>query len=84
MDESNDGIEEQVQTLENVKADHAKLLRDIGQQQQVMEKFVTKKSVLEQKKDIALNNIRDLGVLPEEAFEKHQDTESNTVYYLLI
>ena len=34
---------------------------------------MTKKAVLMQKKDDATNHIRDLGVLPEEAFEKYAD-----------
>ncbi|KAJ3337112.1 Structural maintenance of chromosomes protein 3, partial [Kappamyces sp. JEL0680] len=40
-----------------------------------MDKFLARKSVLVQKKETALGHIRDLGVLPDEAFEKYSETE---------
>ncbi len=43
----------------------------VERQQRVMEKFLTKKSLLVQKKETAIRHIRELGVLPEEAFEKY-------------
>jgi structural maintenance of chromosome 3 (chondroitin sulfate proteoglycan 6) len=44
-----------------------------------MDKFLTKKALLVQKKEAAVRHIRDLGVLPEEAFEKYQDFEMKNI-----
>lgn len=68
-----------VQSLEKAKADYSQIGRENDKRQRIMDKFMTKKSVLEQKKENALNHIRDLGVLPEEAFEKHEDTDEQSV-----
>jgi structural maintenance of chromosome 3 (chondroitin sulfate proteoglycan 6) len=49
-------------------------MRRIDLQMQNTERFATKRSLLLRKKEECLRNIRELGVLPEEAFEKYQDT----------
>jgi structural maintenance of chromosome 3 (chondroitin sulfate proteoglycan 6) len=41
-------------------------------QKQKAEKYLSKKSLISKKKEEAIRNIRDLGALPEEAFEKYQ------------
>jgi structural maintenance of chromosome 3 (chondroitin sulfate proteoglycan 6) len=51
----------------------------VERQQRVMDKFLTKKALLMQKKETAVRHIRDLGVLPEEAFEKYQDADMRTL-----
>eukprot|EP00842_Homolaphlyctis_polyrhiza_P003526 jgi/Hompol1/4174/HPOL_003549-RA len=42
-----------------------------------MDKFMTRRTILQKKKDDALRKIRDLGVLPEEAFEKYVYADEN-------
>ncbi len=51
----------------------------VERQQRVMDKFLTKKALLLQKKETAVRHIRDLGVLPEEAFEKYQDVDMRNI-----
>lgn len=62
--------------LEKTLQEQAAHSRVIEQQQRVIEKFIGKKCVLIQKKEAAVDHIRDLGVLPEEAFEKYADKET--------
>jgi structural maintenance of chromosome 3 (chondroitin sulfate proteoglycan 6) len=45
---------------------------------------MSRKSVILQKKEESTKSIRDLGVLPEEAFEKYQEVNSNKVSHLTI
>jgi structural maintenance of chromosome 3 (chondroitin sulfate proteoglycan 6) len=52
---------------------------DVENKQRSMDKFLTRKSVLIQKKETALRHIRELGVLPDEAFEKYQGFNSKQV-----
>ncbi|KAG8976622.1 Structural maintenance of chromosomes protein 3 [Tulasnella sp. 425] len=57
--------------LEKVQAQQAEDSRGIARQQKNAERYLTKRQMLLGKKDEASKNIRDLGVLPEEAFEKY-------------
>jgi structural maintenance of chromosome 3 (chondroitin sulfate proteoglycan 6) len=50
--------------------------------QKKMEKSIQKKALLTQNAVECAKNIRDLGVLPEEAFEKFKDTDNKTVSQL--
>ena len=43
------------------------------------ERYLAKKNLLVGKKDESNRNIRDLGVLPEEAFEKYINEKSDRV-----
>ncbi len=45
--------------------------REMELQKQKAEKYLSKKNLVLRKKEEALRNIRDLGALPEEAFEKY-------------
>jgi structural maintenance of chromosome 3 (chondroitin sulfate proteoglycan 6) len=51
----------------------------IQQQNQRLEKYLSKKSILLKKKDECARNIRDLGVLPEEAFGTHDNEDSKSL-----
>lgn len=53
--------------------------RLIERYQKRMERSMAKKALLTTKATECSRNIRDLGVLPEEAFEKYESTSSNTV-----
>ncbi|KAG8980084.1 Structural maintenance of chromosomes protein 3, partial [Tulasnella sp. 427] len=57
--------------LEKVQTQQAEDSRGIARQQKSAERYLTKRQMLLGKKDDASKNIRDLGVLPEEAFEKY-------------
>lgn len=54
--------------------------RDMELQKQKAEKYLSKKSLITKKKDEAIRNIRDLGALPEEAFEKYQHMSMKQVF----
>lgn len=43
------------------------------------EKYVSRRNLLLHKKEDCIKNIRELGVLPEEAFEKYKNTPSQKV-----
>jgi structural maintenance of chromosome 3 (chondroitin sulfate proteoglycan 6) len=53
-------------------------------QQQQTERFAAKRSLLLRKKEACVKRIRDLGVLPEEAFEKYQETASHEVSDIIV
>ena len=55
------------------------IARQIERQQKRMERSMAKKALLTEKASECSRNIRDLGVLPEEAFEKYENTPSNSV-----
>lgn len=55
------------------------LARSIEKHQRRMEKSMQKKAALSKQAAECAANIRDLGVLPDEAFTKYKNTESNAV-----
>jgi structural maintenance of chromosome 3 (chondroitin sulfate proteoglycan 6) len=73
----------QLAELEQSKSDKKKqqeeISRSIERHQKKMERSMAKKALLSEKAAECSRNIRDLGVLPEEAFEKYQNTNSNVV-----
>ncbi|KAI0046003.1 RecF/RecN/SMC protein [Auriscalpium vulgare] len=58
-------------TLEKVQNQQAEDSRSMAKQQKGTERYLAKRSLLLNRKDECNRNIRDLGVLPEEAFEKY-------------
>ncbi|TFK63131.1 structural maintenance of chromosome protein 3 [Pluteus cervinus] len=58
-------------SLEQVQAQQTEDGRNISRQQKTTERFLAKRQMLSGRKDECNRNIRDLGVLPEEAFEKY-------------
>ncbi|KAG8933420.1 Structural maintenance of chromosomes protein 3 [Tulasnella sp. 418] len=75
IETESDNLQTEIQrlasSLENVHNQQAEDNRGISKQQKNAERYLTKRSVLMSKKDECNKNIRDLGVLPEEAFEKY-------------
>ncbi len=69
LDEISNGIQQATNALERLRSERADSSRLAEKQQRVVEKFMTQKAVYMQKKDDAIAHIRELGVLPEEAFE---------------
>ncbi|KAM3587033.1 Structural maintenance of chromosomes protein 3 [Umbelopsis sp. WA50703] len=57
--------------LEELRNKQNDINRSLSRQEKNVEKYLLKRSLLLQKKNECTSNIRDLGVLPEEAFEKY-------------
>lgn len=80
-DQNIDQTNAQLAELEKNKAEkqteQEEVARAIQRHQKRMEKSMTKKSLLNDKNQECQRNIRDLGVLPEEAFEKYQNMASD-------
>lgn len=57
--------------LEKIQNQQSEDGRDMSKQQKTTERFLAKRQMLSGRKEECNRNIRDLGVLPEEAFEKY-------------
>jgi len=57
--------------IEKLQAEQAEDAREASKQSKNVERYWSKKLLLQQRRDECNNNIRSLGVLPEEAFEKY-------------
>ncbi|THH18649.1 hypothetical protein EW146_g2367 [Bondarzewia mesenterica] len=64
-------LQEARSTLEKVQNQQADDSRNIARQQKNTERYMAKRQLLLGRKDECNRNIRDLGVLPEEAFERY-------------
>ncbi|KAJ7738464.1 structural maintenance of chromosome protein 3 [Mycena maculata] len=75
MEEEMEELQAQVQklraSLEKVQIQQTEDRRTISKQQKTTERYLAKRQILSGRKDECNRNIRDLGVLPEEAFEKY-------------
>ncbi|TVY83557.1 Chromosome segregation protein sudA [Lachnellula suecica] len=75
--------EERVEVLQKMKTQkeqqQQEIARSIEKHQKKMEKSVAKKALLTAAAAECAKNIRDLGVLPDEAFEKFSNVDSKTV-----
>ena len=65
--------------LEAMQNQQAEDSRGISRQQKNTERYLAKKQMLLNRKDDCNRNIRDLGVLPEEAFEKYTNEKLDRV-----
>ncbi|BDD60946.1 hypothetical protein MAP00_006032 [Monascus purpureus] len=83
VDESIEQANSRVAELDQRKSDMRReledLARSIEKHQRRMEKSMQKKAALTKQAAECAANIRDLGVLPDEAFTKYKNTDSNTV-----
>ena len=86
LEEVNNGIEEtsnQVTELERSNAETHKqqeeIAKSIERYRKKMEKSMQKKAFLTNQAAECSRNIRDLGVLPDEAFRRFDQTNSNTI-----
>lgn len=61
-------LRSKLEALQNQQTEDS---RGISKQQKSTERYLAKKQMLLNRKDDCNRNIRDLGVLPEEAFEKY-------------
>ncbi|KAG0348496.1 Structural maintenance of chromosomes protein 3 [Podila humilis] len=64
------------ETLEKQQVSHLEAMRRMGRSQKDAERYVSRRNLLLRKKEDCTKNIRDLGVLPEEAFEKYAKTDT--------
>ncbi|OIW34031.1 RecF/RecN/SMC protein [Coniochaeta ligniaria NRRL 30616] len=78
-----DGLSKDIADLEKEKAqreqDQQELARQIEKQQRRIEKNVQKKALLTSQAAEAAKNIRELGVLPEEAFGKYERMKPESI-----
>ncbi|ELQ44596.1 chromosome segregation protein sudA [Pyricularia oryzae] len=78
-----DRVTAQIVELENRKAhreqEQQELAREIEKMQKKLEKGLSKKAIIANKLAEFTKNIRDLGVLPEEAFDKYESMEMKSI-----
>ncbi|KAG0376230.1 Structural maintenance of chromosomes protein 3 [Mortierella sp. AD032] len=63
-------------SLEKARTEQQGESRRMHKSQKDAEKYVSRRNLLLRKKEDCTKNIRELGVLPEEAFEKYKNTQS--------
>ncbi|KAF7304687.1 Structural maintenance of chromosomes protein [Mycena kentingensis (nom. inval.)] len=64
-------IQKNTATRETLQTQQTEDTRNMSRQQKTTERYLAKRQMLSGRKDDCNKNIRDLGVLPEEAFEKY-------------
>ncbi|KAH0562723.1 hypothetical protein GP486_002616 [Trichoglossum hirsutum] len=79
IDQAAGQLAELEQDKTDKKRQQEEISRSIERHQKKMERSMAKKALLSEKAAECSRNIRDLGVLPEEAFEKYQNTNSNVI-----
>ncbi|SPO29665.1 probable SMC3 - required for structural maintenance of chromosomes [Ustilago trichophora] len=77
LDRATQSIQDVQTTYDKTKADQAEDARSIARQQKNVERYLSKRSRLLEQRDRCNQDIRDLGVLPEEAFEKYINTHAD-------
>ncbi|KAJ5701961.1 hypothetical protein N7488_009509 [Penicillium malachiteum] len=79
IEEANAQVGELQQRNADTRRELDELTRSIEKYQRRMEKSMQKKAALSKQAAECAANIRDLGVLPDEAFTKYKQTDSNAV-----
>ncbi|KAL4760010.1 chromosome segregation protein SMC [Aspergillus foveolatus] len=79
MEQANSRVTELTQRNSESRRELEELAKSIEKHQRRMEKSMQKKAALTKQAAECAANIRDLGVLPDEAFTKYKNTDSNTV-----
>ncbi|KAK2740944.1 Structural maintenance of chromosomes protein 3 [Myotisia sp. PD_48] len=79
IDEQNNEAIQLEQRCADIRKELEELSRSIEKHQRRMEKSMQKRAALTAQATECSGNIRDLGVLPEEAFTKFKNTDSNTI-----
>lgn len=72
-------LQEARSSLERLQNQQAEDTRGVSKQQKNTERYLAKRNMLANRKDECNRNIRDLGVLPEEAFEKYTNEKMDRV-----
>lgn len=76
-------VQELRSNLERVQNQQVDDSRTMSKQQKTTERYLAKRHMLVARKDECNRSIRDLGVLPEEAFEKYINEKLEKVCLLL-
>jgi structural maintenance of chromosome 3 (chondroitin sulfate proteoglycan 6) len=76
-------LQEEKSSLERLQSQQAEDSRGVSKQQKNTERYLAKRNMLMNRKDETNRSIRDLGVLPEEAFEKYTNEKSDRVTLLI-
>ncbi|KAL3463927.1 RecF/RecN/SMC [Aspergillus heterothallicus] len=79
IEQANARVAELSQQNAESRRELEELAKSIEKHQRRMEKSMQKKAALTKQAAECVANIRDLGVLPDEAFTKYKNTDSNTV-----
>ncbi|KAI5307481.1 Structural maintenance of chromosomes protein 3, partial [Ascosphaera atra] len=79
IDEAETGMNQFEARKAEIRREIEELAKSIEKHQRRMEKSMQKKAALNKQAAECSANIRDLGVLPEEAFTKYRNTDSNAV-----
>jgi structural maintenance of chromosome 3 (chondroitin sulfate proteoglycan 6) len=83
MEKESDKLHAEAQELRNalekVQTQQSEDSKGISRQQKNTERYLAKRQMLLTRKDECNSNIRDLGVLPEEAFEKYVNEKLDRV-----
>jgi structural maintenance of chromosome 3 (chondroitin sulfate proteoglycan 6) len=70
--------------LERLQAMQASDSRGLSKHQKSTERYLAKRELLTSRRDVCNKNIRDLGVLPEEAFEKYTTVKLERVNFVFL
>lgn len=76
MEAKRSNRQSEIDELDKLQNEQAEDVRGIEKHQKTAEKYLAKRRLLLNKREECMRSIRDLGVLPEEAFEKFVDTPS--------
>lgn len=79
IEKANTRVNELQQRNAETRREMEDVARSIEKHQRRMEKSMQKKAALTKQAAECASNIRDLGVLPDEAFTKYKNTDSNAV-----
>lgn len=79
IDELNSRLEELESEKSHLEQTQLEISHRIEKQQKRMEKTLQRKALLTAQAAECAKNIRELGVLPEEAFDKYENMQANTV-----
>ncbi|KAF9173849.1 Structural maintenance of chromosomes protein 3 [Mortierella sp. AD011] len=76
LEETGKNVTDKESQLERLQTEQQEESRQMRKLQKDAEKYVSRRNLLLTKKEDCTKNIRDLGVLPEEAFEKYKNAAS--------
>lgn len=77
-------VQELRKNLEKVQGQQTEDSRTMSKQQKTAERYIAKRQMLLTRKDECNRSIRDLGVLPEEAFEKYVNEKLERVSFFSV
>ncbi|KAI9244206.1 RecF/RecN/SMC [Phascolomyces articulosus] len=71
IDKQQQDLQGLTQSLEQLTTEQTHLLHGIGKHEKNLERYLLRRSLLLQRKEDCSANIRDLGILPDDAYEKY-------------